>query len=50
MTTIELKEEKKGIKRAFGILKNDKTKARKFLIRIGLFNKNGKPRNLSQKD
>jgi len=50
MTTVELKRLEKGIKRTGVILKNDKNKARKFLIRIGLFNKNGKPRNFSKKD
>ena len=50
MTTVELKRLEKGIKKAGVILKNDKNKARKFLIRIGLFNKNGKPRKLFQKD
>ena len=49
MTTVEFKSTEKAIKRAAVILK-DKNKARKFLIRIGLFNKNGKPRILSQKD
>ena len=50
MTTAEYKKERKAIKRAFSILKNDKNEARKFLIRIGLLNKNGKPRKFSQEE
>ena len=50
MTTLEFKKEEKGIKRAFVILKNDKNKARKFLIRVGLVNRNGQPKDLTKKD
>ena len=49
MTTIQLKKESKAIKRVVSVYKNDKLKARKFLISIGLIDKNGKSKYLISK-